>query len=546
MIKKNPDLFFAIFLLVMLVIFKYLVLGLPYYWDGLNFLASTIDYLQNNFITPELLEYNLGHPIFLPFFIFILFKIFGTSTLVANSVILFSAFLTLYFTYLIGKTLFSRKIGIITSLILFFTPIFFSYSATLFLDMPLAALTVMALYFAIRSNLLMYFIFSSLAILTKENGILVVVGVTLAKLIKEKKINKNVILYALPVIVFLGWLLTNKIYYGEFLYPTTTSLIKINPIKILFNFFLVLKILFFDQFRWILTSLFILSFVNLKKLKNIKINKIIYSLITSIIAFIALYNFDLLTRFFISYYPNVHNYLILVKQFSPLFSVLLFSTLLFYKNIIKELKIKKYLEVIITLLIMLISFSLVIPLSPRYLLPLFPLIFLFYSFSISKMFKKYSYLIVLVIIIIFSLGFTGERSTVGFTLETNMEYVDAIKTHQLAASYIEDNFPDATVLAAFPQSSELKYPYGGYVKKPINIVTYSPIPGVVEKNFTQFLYPETIPEFSVNISEIDLYYYSGQEFATKPILETAKELNLTLIKRFEINNKLTEIYMVNK
>ena len=546
MAKKYYDLLFVVFLLIILILTKFSVLNMPYYWDGLNFLAATIDYLQNNGFGPELLSYNLGHPIFFPWFISLMFKIFTSSPIIANLIILISAFLSLFFTYLIGKNLFSRKVGIIASLLLFFTPMFFSYSALLFLDMPLAAFTVMALYFAIRSKAFLYFIFSSLAILTKENGILVVFGVLIAKLIKEKKITKNLIIYSLPILTFLGFLIMNKVYYEEFLYPTTTSLIKTNPIKIIFNFLIILKIIFFDQYRWVLTSLLILSFSNIN-LKKLKLNKgIILKIVISIFVFLILYKLDILTNIFSSFYPNIGDYLITVKQFSPLFALLFFLILLKYEDIIKEFSFNKNIYIVITFFITLIAFSLIVPISPRYLIPLLPSIFLFYSSSLCKLFKKYSYLVASIIIIIFVFNFTGNRSNVGFALENNMEYIDVIKTHQMAASYIENDFPNANVLAAFPQSSELKYTYGGYVKKSIKVITYSPLPGVVEKNFTQFLYPEAIPEFNPNLSNIDLYYYSPQEYPTKPILETAKKLNLTLIKKFEINNKSTEIYIVNK
>jgi len=58
--------------------------------------------------------------------------------------------------------------------------------------------------------------------------------------------------------------------------------------------------------------------------------------------------------------------------------------------------------------------------------------------------------------------------------------------------------------------------------------------------------PEKIPKFSPNLSKIDIYYYSSQEFKTKPIIDVVKNLNLTLIKKFEVNNKVSEIYLVNK
>jgi len=117
-----------------------------------------------------------------------------------------------------------------------------------------------------------------------------------------------------------------------------------------------------------------------------------------------------------------------------------------------------------------------------------------------------------------------------------MEHIDLIKTHQLASSYIENNFPDSVVLAAFPQSFELRYPYSGYVNKPLNVATINPLPNLADRD----------KNFLINPNDIDIYYYSPQEHSSKQILDVKEQLNLTLIKRFEVNNKSTEIYIVNK
>jgi hypothetical protein len=129
-----------------------------------------------------------------------------------------------------------------------------------------------------------------------------------------------------------------------------------------------------------------------------------------------------------------------------------------------------------------------------------------------------------------------------------MEYVDAIKTQMLGASYIEENFPNAIILAAFPLSSELMYTYGGYVKKPLNVITSSHFKGMIgnEKNYTYFINPELYIDPIIDINSIDLYYYSPQQTPSGNVPNIAEKLNLTLIKRFELNNKIVEIYKVNK
>ena len=544
--KLNFDILYAFILLILLIALKYSVLNLPYFWDGLNYMIPTIDYIYQNSITPFLWDYNLGHPPFFFIFTGILFKIFGDSPIVANSAILFFAFFTLFFTYLIGKELFNKKIGIIASLILFFTPMFFSYSALLILAMPLTALTIMTIYFVIKNKPLWYFIFGSLMILTETTGILVILAIILFKLLIEKKFNKDLLYYCLPILTFLLLIASNKIYYGNFFYPIGASLLQVNLIKNLFNFLLILKTIFFDQYRWILTSILLLSFINIKDLKKKNIKLLSLYLIISLLFFLFLYNLNIFTKFLINYYPNINDYFNIVKSFNLLFSILLLVLLLSYKRILEFVKNKKYLVLFIPFLFIILAHSFIIPFAPRYILFAFPMIYLFFAFAINNISKKYTYIIAILIILSFSLNFTGDRDDVGFTLETNMEYVDFIKTHQLAASYIEENFPDAVVLAGHPQSLELQYSYGKYVKKPIKVVAIEPFPGVsgYKKNYTEFLNPSKRQE--IDISQIDLYYHSEQQYPVEPLKDLIKKLNLILIKRFEMNNKVTEIYLVNK
>ena len=149
------------------------------------------------------------------------------------------------------------------------------------------------------------------------------------------------------------------------------------------------------------------------------------------------------------------------------------------------------------------------------------------------------------ILIIFSLQFTGQSSSVGFVLENNMEYSDSIKLHQIAADYLQEKFPDSVILASFPQSLELKYPYLGYVEKPLNVVSIPTYPGLTTKNYTIYLNPELYNK-TIDLNLIDILYYSGQEYKTKYSKELNKILNKTLIKKFELNNKTVEIYKIDQ
>ena len=528
-------------LLVLTVLLNINNLDLPYYWDDFNYVIPAVDYVYRNVPTIFLWEYGVGHPPFFFNLAGLIFKLFGDSVLLGHLIILIFSFLAVLFTYLTGKELFSRKVGIIASLLLLFTPIFVSYSSLFYLEMPLTALIIMSIYFAIKKKPYLSILCGSLVVLTKEIAIVAVIALFLVKLFKEKK---KALIYVTPILIFLLLLIANKIHYGHFLFPISTSLINIDPIRNAVIILAILKSIFFDQFRWILTSVIILSLISKKSFKKDK-KQIILALASSLILIGLIFSLRFLKLNI--YFPNINNYLSLVEKISIFIAMLFFLLILHSKEFFK-LYIKKDLyELYLPLLFLIGAHFIIIPYPQRYGLPAYPLLFLIFAFAISNLFKKYSYLFVIFIISLFIISFTGDRSLAGFALEDNLEYRDFIIVRQQAANFISENYPDATVLVAYPMSLDLQHEYGKYLTKKLDVITMDPYGGgLTNKNYTQFLYPETIPEQNINLSEIDLYYYSPQEYPNQKIYNLRDQLNLTLIKRFEVNNKVAEIYLVNK
>ena len=542
--KREIEILVPVFLFLLVLITKIPSFSLPYYWDDFNYVIPAVDHVFKSEVTPFLWEYGLGHP---PFFYLLgglIFRIFGDSLIVSHLIIVIFSFLSIYFTYLIGKQLFNKRTAIIASLLLLFTPMFFSFSGLFNLEMPLTAFIIISLYFLIINKYLLYTLFASLAVLTKETAIGVVLTILFIKILKEKTKLKIALIYSVPILFFLLWIMLTKIHYGLFFNPIGTSIITINPIKNFFNLLIILKLIFFDNFRWIITSLFFIQFISFKKIKNF--NKIKLSLLIALISFFIFLNIPNVFSKYSNLFPNIESYLSLVKNFSILFSLIIFIAVISIKDITKFIMDKELWELFILIIAFIGMHTLVTPVTPRYLLPIFPIIMLILAYSISNLFKNKSYLIMLMFIIILVTQFFGVSNKVGFTLENNLEYQDFIKVRQLGASYLETNYPKSTILTTFPLSLDLSHSYGKYVRKELNVITIDHYGGLVNKNYTQFLHPETIPKREIDLSQIDFYYYSPQEFPTKEVYDIKDKLNLTLIKRFEINNKSTEIYLVNK
>ena len=541
--SEKIEIIVAFLLLSLIFILKYPILNLPYSWDVMNYVIPAAQHIYENGFAIFFWNYSNGHPPFYFILLGFVFKLFGSSQVVSHLVTVFFSFLAVYFTYLLGKLLFNRKVGITAALLMFFYPTFFSYSGMSYLAIPLAALTIMSIYYFIKGNKLIYVVVSSSLALTTERAVVIPVALLFYEILKNKRINiKKDIILSIPVIIFGLWLISNKIYYGYFMYPISISFLDMNIIKIILNSLIILKSLFFDYYKWILTSFIILSCFSIKLLKFNK--KLLYNLITSFAFFLVLFNLPNFSIYFESIFSHVSNYFLIVRKFSLLFSLLFFILLSFIKNFIVIWNNKKFYPLYLVFIFAFLSY---IPFvfSPRYSLPIYPIIFIFFAYSLVKIFKKYFYIPILIILFIFVLQYTGQSSSVGFVLENNMEYSDSIKVHQIAAEYLQNEFPNSVILASFPQSLELQYSYLGYVKKPLNVVSIPTYPGLITKNYTIFLNPN-IYNKTIDLNLIDVVYYSGQEYKTRYSRELNNILNKTLVRKFELNNKTVEIYKINK
>jgi hypothetical protein len=162
----------------------------------------------------------------------------------------------------------------------------------------------------------------------------------------------------------------------------------------------------------------------------------------------------------------------------------------------------------------------------RYLLPVYPLFFLLCSWSLDRLSKQRrtpAFIVLVGILALFVMNWRGQRSAPGFALESNMEYLDFIEVHRKATKYLEDHFPDKHILTHWPQTMELRYPFEGYVAKPIRTS------GILE---------------AYDLSEIDLVYFVPQ--SQKEFADVVKDLNLAPLASFEKNGKRAVLYKLRK
>jgi 4-amino-4-deoxy-L-arabinose transferase-like glycosyltransferase len=471
-LKSESAIILSLFLLTLLL--KMPILGMPHYWDSLGrdiFIARWI--LNNGFSPfPTTTAYN-GHPVLFHEVLALFHLLLGTELWVSHIVVVLFSALAVVFTYMTGAHFFGKSTGVAASLLLLFSPMFFAQSGIVQIAAPLASLTIMSVYFAVKDDKTAFAITGSCLAMTKEPAVLVLSMIALYKILnvilKDKKsdriaIVKESLIYTMPVFVFVAWMLVNKAVYGWFLYPESVSCLSVNPGTIVRNMAIRFSELFLDNYRWVLTlALVSIPFTRKRELGKME-NK---------------------------------------EEIVLLFCIILIS-LLFFSSCTASLR--------------------------RYILFLYPLFFVPTSAALVNFFddRKISTIVVGALLVLFASGWTGDRTdSCGSILENNMEYLDVIQTHQSASRYIEENFPESTVLTDWPMGLELTFPFLGYVENPVKVIS-------------RFV------GYELDVNGADIVYYSPQKHAGDMLDVMMADLDMTLLARFEKNGKYTEVYRIEK
>jgi hypothetical protein len=104
----------------------------------------------------------------------------------------------------------------------------------------------------------------------------------------------------------------------------------------------------------------------------------------------------------------------------------------------------------------------------RYMLPIVPLMILVCVSTIWRRLRAWKAVSAVIALAFVSALFINPPY--GFSPEDNLAYRDYIRLHQHAEKFLEQRYPNARVLTAWPASDELARPYLGYVPKPMQVV----------------------------------------------------------------------------
>jgi hypothetical protein len=405
--RGHPDLVAFLGFLVLVFAAKAPVLGIPYYWDEAGWVGAAHWLAGRNLLRaiPGLRPPDIfwGHPPGLHVLLASLFKLFGESQVVTHLLAVSFAFIGLYFTYRLGSLLYDRGTGAFAALALFLSPVYFAQSAMFLADVPVAALGVATIYFALRNAYVPYLLSATGLVLAKETGVAVVGAYLLFLLVTHRRDPRQAVheltRYGLPLLVIGGFVAWQKLVTGEFFFilgGMPFDFVEMGWSVWWAKLCLITRWLFWDQLRSIISALIVLGLVLAPGWRRRP-----ELLLVAVIVLVSCY---------------------------PFVAIFLLR---------------------------------------RYLMPALPFLYLLGMGALSVLLQSWrwrvgaaSAFVALSIVSVSDLRLAGNG-------EWTMSYLTVVRTAQAMYGYLHEHHPNARVLAAWPDSVNLTRPYIGYVKSPV-------------------------------------------------------------------------------
>jgi len=417
-LRARPDLGVFVGLLLLVFAAEAPVLHLPYYWDEAGWAGAAHWLGGQNLLRaiPGLRSPDTfwGHPPGLHVVLATLFKVFGDSRVVAHFLAVSLAFVGVYFTYRLGSLLYDRPTGACAALALFLSPVYFAQSAMFLADVPVAALGVAAVYFALRDNYAGYLLSAIPLVLVKETGAAVVAALLLFVLWSHRRrpgaAVRDLARYAVPLVAISGFLAWQKLMTGEFFFILGGMPFEFLDVGLGLwwsKCVLITRWLFWDQLRFIPTALAVVAIVRAPGWRSGR----------------GLRLFGLIVL--ASCYPFVFIYLL-----------------------------------------------------RRYLMPALPFLYILGMGALTALIRprlwRYAAAAGILAVSAASLADLRLRGNGEWT----MSYLTVVRSAQATYPHLQEHYRNARVLAAWPDTVNLTRPYIGYVETPVKVVWYKGEPAL--------------------------------------------------------------------
>jgi hypothetical protein len=442
-------------LMLTILVSKASCLELPLYWDEIAY-AGPAHWLSEGPLYRALPGCHppgtfFGHPPLLYCLLAAQYKLFGDTLWMPHLIALAFATIAVWFTYCLGSYLCNPATGALAAALLFFSPLYYAQSAMVLGDVPVAALGVMAVYYAFRRRFLLYVLAGVCLVLIKETAIAIIAALVpyfladrLALYLSWKRTRPEsdsrqsqvphlcpppgatvalsrpegtapfhwhaLLRYAIPFIPICLFFVAERVTTGKFVtnpyFDPSKPLLNFDPLsphvieRSRPHIKAVGRTIFLNQERWLLSALIFLALV-------------------------------------------IHGKSVWKKEFMPFLLIIAF----FWT-----------------------AFSLIFFMD-RYIIPVLPYFCIIAAWAINVLVKgSLPKQFVLGLLIVLAFLPAHQTYTSSSFDETTMRYADVVVVHYRACRYVEENYGEKTVLAPYPLTAQLSNPYMGYVDAPIRVV----------------------------------------------------------------------------
>lgn len=260
-------------------------LNLPFYWDEAWSYATAVFTMAGNKLAilpgnadPELTR---GHPLVFYFLAAAWVKVVGTKLAVVHLFPLLIAVILLMAVFFTSIKLFNRQTAMAAMVMLTLQAIFLAQSTQLLPEVMLALWTILTTYAYFGNRWGLFVVFSVLLVMTKETGMVLIGVLFLDKLLFERfflhhedakrkiSLMRELIIMMIPVLVFIFFMIMQKLYYGWYLYPGHLNLALTEPHEVLGRFRTFLSKLLFQHGRSLFFAMSVMAFTWLMMKKSI-------------------------------------------------------------------------------------------------------------------------------------------------------------------------------------------------------------------------------------------------------------------------------------
>ncbi|MGH7834093.1 MAG: ArnT family glycosyltransferase [Candidatus Binatia bacterium] len=412
-----------LFFAALVFISKLPILDAPHYWDEMSW-VSQAHWLSRVHLARALPGLRApdafwGHPPGLHLGLASAAKVFGYSVVLSHLIPVCFAFLGVWFMYLLGSRLYDGGTGFLSALFLFLSPMYFAQSGMFLADLPVTALGVMSVYFALWGPYAAYLLCATYMVFVKETSIALLVALLLYLFLiarPEKRSLKEAVKYGIPLLMIGLFFVWQKITTGHFFFiydplKFDIKLFELSPSAILDQFFRITRWVFIEQERYIFSGLILLNLViNGRSRRR----------------------------------PEIW----------LVFLIILFSAYSF----------------------------LVLFFLPRYLLPALPYLYLLGAWSLMELARPAGRKTAAALVTLLVMGWSLATQPFRGNAEFNPRYLDVVSLHKEMCEFVMSEFPDARILTSWPHTVQLLSPHLGYVRSRLRVVSYHDQPHAPESD----------------------------------------------------------------